>query len=170
MPTEPPTARITRDFVDEWRAHYSDEYDTRVLEEIHPAVAERNYFTRDEFLEVCRWKTRRVNRLVAENSDEDIEDITRLAFSAPERLRHRLLQLLTGVGVPVASALLTVRDPAAFTVIDFRSLHALRAHGELGERTPAYYAYVQLCRSVAQRVDVDLRALDRALWQWSKNN
>jgi hypothetical protein len=101
------------------------------------------------------------------NCDEDIEDVTRLALAAPERLRHRVLDLLGGVGVPVASALLTVCQPTRFTVIDYRAIETLQAHGEL-DGWPSYPDYLQVCRALADRVGTDLRTLDRALWQWSK--
>ncbi len=159
---------IDHRFVQQWCPRYSRTYDSRVLEEIGPAVRARGRFTHEEFLEVCRWKSRRVSGLVARNSAVDVEQLTEVALAAPERLRHRVLTLLTGVGVPVASALLMVSDPEKFTVIDFRSIEALQAHGELVGPAPAYFPYVLLCRELADRVGTDLRSLDRALWQWSK--
>ena len=155
-------------FVQQWAAMYSPTYDQHVLEDVSPAVRARGNYTREELLAVCRWKSPRVSGLVTRNSDADIEELTGVALGAPERLRHRVLTLLEGVGVPVASALLMVSDPESFTVIDFRSLHALRAHGELADDRPAYFPYVLRCREIAQRVGTTLRELDRALWQWSR--
>ncbi|TYB91845.1 hypothetical protein FXF53_29310 [Micromonospora sp. WP24] len=101
------------------------------------------------------------------NRDKDIEEITRLALVAPERLRHRILTLLDGVGVPMASALLAVCNPRLFTVVDFRAIETLQLHRELDD-APAYPVYLEVCRAVAERVGTDLRTLDRALWQRSK--
>lgn len=44
--------------------------------------------------------------------------------------RHRILSVLAGVKVPMASAILTVTDPMAFTVTDYRSSEALDRLGE----------------------------------------
>jgi hypothetical protein len=170
MMTPRPSGRITPQFVDDWSGRYSPTYDDEVLKEIAPQVAVRQHFTRAEFLTVCQWKTARVRGLVERNSEDDVQELTGVALGAPERHRHRILQLLTGVGEPVASALLMVSDPDRFTVTDFRSRETLRAQDELGPEPIGYYPYVLLCRAIAVRVGRDLRALDRALWQWSKVN
>ncbi|MGY1825955.1 hypothetical protein [Blastococcus sp. SYSU DS0541] len=160
--------RITREFADTWSARYATDYDHQVLKVIGPAVAERDFYTRDEFLAVCRWKTRRTTRSVATNTAEDVQDLTETALAAPERLRHRILALLAGVRTPTASALLMVADPKQFTVIDYRSVEALQAHGELGPGWPGYVDYLERCRAIAHAVGTDLRQLDRALWCWHK--
>ncbi|MEU7754296.1 hypothetical protein [Micromonospora sp. NPDC049171] len=138
-----------------------------VLDEVGPAVAKRGYYNRGDLRKVALWKSPRSTGYIDRNGDSDIEDLTRIALAAPERLRHRLLCLLDGVGVPIASALLTACEPSVFTVIDYRAIDTLRAHGELSQR-PSYTSYLQVCSELAKRLDTDLRTLDRALWQWSK--
>lgn len=52
-----------------------------------------------------------------------------------------------------------------FTVIDFRALWALGIERR-GYYSVAYYlAYLATCRTIAAHAGVDLRTLDRALWQ-----
>ncbi len=158
----------------EWVKRWSDRYPTaaeaELFDELGPAVAARGYYTRDELMQVGEWKSPRAKSYLARNPDSDIEDISRLALAAPERLRHRILVLLGGVGIPMASALLTVADPYRFTVIDYRAIETLRAYGELDVRWPSYSSYRALCRDLADRTATDLRTLDRALWQWSKEH
>src|SRR5438067_2321119 len=120
------TDRITRGFVEKWSARYSTDYDSHVLNVISPDVASRRYYTRDEFVAVCRWKTRRTSTSVAGNAAADVEALTKFAVSADQRFRHRILALLAGVGTPTASVLLMAADPKKFTVIDFRSVEALQ--------------------------------------------
>lgn len=79
-----------------------------MLGQVRLTVADRGYYRRDEFLEVGDWKSPRSKTYLTRNSAEDIEDITRIALAAPERLKYRILDLLAGVGIPMASALLTV--------------------------------------------------------------
>jgi hypothetical protein len=119
-------------------------------------------------LAVGHWKSTRVLSRLNSNSDEDIEDITRVALSAPNRLKHRILHLLAGVQTPVASALLTVWNADMFTVTDVRAMETLRAHGEFSGPDPRYTPYLALCRDIAMRARCDLQTLDRALWTWSK--
>ena len=164
-----PGAAITAHFVKCWSERYPVARERRLFDQVGPTVAAQGYYSRSDFIEVARWKSPRSITYVARNSDEDIEEITRLALAAPDRLRHRVLDLLDGVGVPMASALLTVCEPTRFTVIDYRAIETLQTFGEL-DSSPSYSVYLQVCRALAQRVKTDLRTLDRALWQWSKEH
>ncbi|MEV4119970.1 hypothetical protein [Micromonospora sp. NPDC049645] len=162
-------AAITSEFVLFWSERYRVRPRERdVFGRVGPAVAERGYYNRDDLLDVVRWKSPRSTTYIGRNSDSDIKELTRIALAAPERLQHRVLCLLEGVGVPIASALLTVWEPSIFTVIDYRAIETLRAQGEL-DREPDYTHYLQVCAALTKRVGTDLRTLDRALWQWSKD-
>ncbi len=168
---------IDAEFVRTWSARYLTESRTlerenerELLEEVGPKVAARGYYARSEFLKVGQWKSPRSMTYMKRNSGDDIEDVTRAALGAPERLQHRFLVILDGVGVKMASALLMIANPIRFTVFDFRALETLEHHRELGEgfKSDDYMSYLRLCHGLAARVGTDLRALDRALWQWSK--
>lgn len=160
---------IDVEFVGYWSNRYSESsLEKKLLNEVHAAVAKRGYFTRDEFLEVGRWKSARAKTYQHRNATEDIEDVTRMALAAPERLAHRILDMLAGVNIPMASALLTVADPARFTITDFRALETLHVYREIGSKKLPYPTYLTVCRAIAERVGTNLRTLDRALWQWSK--
>ena len=84
---------------------------------------------------------------------------------------------LQGVDVPVASAILAAIFPERYTVLDFRSLEAL---GHARHDVSFYEEYLAFCRRLAESEIVKpqsdlpaptpLRALDRALWEWSKAN
>lgn len=169
---------IDAEFVPTWSARYLTESpalelksERELLEDIGPTVAARGFYMRSEFLKVGQWKSPRSMTYMKRNSGEDIEDVTRAALAAPERLQHRFLVILNGVGVKMASALLMVVDPSRFTVFDYRALETLEHHGELGKgfNPEDYPSYLHLCRALATRVGTNLRTLDRALWQWSKD-
>jgi hypothetical protein len=83
-----------------------------------------------------------------------------------ERAAIAVLTGLNGVQVPVASAILTAIHPERFTIIDFRALQALNAAQPI--TLDFYLDYLDECRRLAKANNVDLRTLDRALWQWSK--
>lgn len=135
--------------------------------DVGPAAAGRGYYTRDELIAVARWKTSRSQSQVAANCTVDIEDLTRIAFAAPERLQHRILTLLSGVQVRTATALLTVAFPTQHTVLDVRSTEALARLGAWNG-TGSYLVYLDVCRTIARERDISLRQIDRALWKWSK--
>lgn len=142
--------------------------EVRLLGEVGPVVVARGHYEPDEFVAVARWKTPRTGPRIAANSDADIREITAVAFHAPERLQHRMLTVLDGVGIPTATALLTIAFPQQHTVLDYRVTESLAHLGEWAG-TGGYVEYLGACRSLARRLKVDLRTLDRALWQWSKD-
>jgi hypothetical protein len=120
---------------------------------------------------IIEWKSARVAGLIEQNSDVFVAKVLRFATDkrTSERSAIDTLCGLTGVGIPVASAILTMVYPDKYTIIDFRALEALGV--KKGEDTVEFYMqYLQKCRELAQSHDIDLRTLDRALWQWSKEN
>ncbi len=146
------------------------ERERRIQFEIGPAATIRGYFTFDEFIEICLWKTRgRSAPLVAANNPEDVEEATRIALSATsERIRIGVLRSLSGVDWPTASVFLHFGHADRYPILDFRTLEALGI-----ERNSVHYnfelwsAYVAYCRELATRVGVSMRELDRAMWHWS---
>jgi hypothetical protein len=158
-------------FVHAWAAKYEEGMgpeESQLLDEVGPAAAIRGYYEPDEFAAVARWKSPRSRPHILANPDSEVRDITAMAFAAPEALQHRVLTLLDGVSVATATALLAVAFPNQNTILDFRSTEALERLGEW-DGSGGYLAYLEVCRGMAARLEVDLRTLDRALWQWSKD-
>ena len=155
--------------VRDYAARYSYEDDAEVIA-IGQAARERGYYTRDEFVAVCRWKTPRSAPLVALNSAESIEAETRVALSDSSRERERMgaLRSLQGVDWATASVFLHLAYPERYPILDQRALQAL------GVRPPAAYsfrfwdAYRDASVSLAEEAGVDGRSFDQGLWQWSK--
>lgn len=164
--------KIDRRFIDDWSAEYHYPGEDHLLSVVGPQVRARGEYTRSELVEVGRWKSARATSYLKKNSDEMIAAVTRTALAAPEPIKHRVLTILSGVGVPMASALLTIWNPDEFTVIDVRAISTLRAAGRLPPEVdwPPYVEYLDLCRRLAVDSGTDLRALDRALWQWSASD
>jgi thermostable 8-oxoguanine DNA glycosylase len=127
--------------------------------------------TRANLDKIFEWKTNgRGRSRLAKNTDKDIADALRLAIDAKtDRAAVAVLLGLNGVQVPVASAVLTAINPERFTIIDFRALQALSVV-QPAINVDFYLAYLRKCRELAKENGVSLRTLDRALWQWSKEN
>jgi len=157
--------------VRDYAARYAYEDDVEVIA-IGQAARERGYYTRDEFVAVCRWKTPRSAPLVELNSAESIEAATRVALSesSTERERMDALRSLQGVDWATASVLLHLAYPECYPILDKRALQAL------GVRPPAAYsfrfweAYTEASVSLAELAGVDGRTFDQGLWQWSKEH
>jgi hypothetical protein len=126
-------------------------------------------FSRRNLERIFRWKTRdRGKSRLSRNSDEEIRDCLRLAVNAATpRAAIAVLTGLYGVDTPVASAIMTAVRPQAFTILDFRALDALGCQTD-NRSIPFYLVYLEYCNNQANRWGMTLRQLDRALWQWSR--
>lgn len=142
------------------------------IEKIGQGVKRRGHFTKPEFLALCYWKSPRTQSRVDANPAALVHDTTRIALSTPhERLRVGVLTQLQGVSWPTASVVLHFAHRDPYPILDFRALWSL-GH----EKPPVFHTfdfwweYVQYCRSLAKQCEVSMRVLDRALWQFSKEN
>ena len=124
---------------------------------------------------IVHWKSPRIVPHFDKNSPEAVKSALDVAVShTSEAEALAALVILQGVAVPVASAMLTAIYPERYTVLDFRALEAL---GYFPQDERFYIAYLDFCRNLATVMKpqeslpapTKLRALDRALWQWSKN-
>ena len=152
------------------RYFYPDE--DRIMNEIGPRAKSRGYFTKDEFQDICRWKTPRSQSRVNANPGKFIEEATRIALStAFEEMRIGVLTLLRGVLMPTASVVLHFAHKDPYPIIDFRALWSLGIDNQPQFYTFGYWwEYTVFCRELAERFNVSMRDLDRALWQYSKEN
>ena len=160
--------RLTR--VHNLAARYA--YGDDVAEGIGEVVRPARSYTQAQFLELCRWKSVRTQPRCEENDAALVEAVTTVALTTPhEQLRIEVLTLLRGVSWPTASVLLHFghRDP--YPIVDYRALWSLGIDEPPARYDfPFWWAYVRTCRKLAADAGVSMRILDRALWQYSKEN
>lgn len=138
---------------------------------ISPTTQKNRFYSRDDFLEVCRWKSPRIIWRAELNDEGFIRDVTSAALkSESERLRIEVLTLLDGVNWPVASVLLHFGHSEPYPILDFRALCSLNVDPPSSYTFPLWWDYVQVCRTLAKECGVTMRTLDRALWMFSKLN
>ena len=133
-------------------------------------IADGN-LTYENLSEIFEWKTKGRGRSRIERNkdrDKEIEEILRIALTAKyPRTKIAVLTGLDGVGVPVASAILTAIDPENYTIIDYRALEALGT-GTKDRSVNFYLQYLDRCRELATAYKIRLRDFDHALWKWSE--
>jgi len=101
---------------------------TAALMQTLRGVRRRGWFTRAEFRAMCRWKSPRARLLWEKNSAARVRAVSRVVLATrDERVRMERLTALTGVGVPMASAILTLIDPKRYGVLDIRAWQLLFA-------------------------------------------
>lgn len=93
---------------------------------------------------IYEWKSPRRMDVFGKNSDADVAQALQDAIN-PRSVRKAVAALtrLEGVGVKMASAILTAMFPHKYTVLDFRSLHAMGVKN--GESIGLYLHYLRAC-------------------------
>jgi hypothetical protein len=106
----------------------------------------------DNLRTIFEWKTKnRGKSRLNKNSMSEVEEALRLAAMAKEpRSAIAVLKELSGVNVPVASAIMTLVHPEKYTVLDFRALEAL---GDQSSRRSVtfYLHYLRYCTDLAKK-------------------
>lgn len=165
------TLRFSEDDIGLWAAKNTSQDDLVFLNQIGPSVQKRGYMIRSEFLEMCEWKSPRTKSLCAKNSDDYIKEITQISFASHyEPLRIQVLTLLVGVSWATASVILHFCCVNQYPILDFRALWSLNATKPTSYSFPFWWSYTEQCRGLASRNNISMRILDRALWQYSKEN
>jgi len=144
--------------------------ETTVLN-LRPTILDRGWMTKDELRTIARWKAPRSAGHVETNPEEYVKEITEFAFRATtERARIEVLTSLDGVRWPTASVILHFFHAAPYPIMDFRALWSVSLPVPAQYSFAFWWPYVQFCRELSKRTGLDMRTLDRALWQCSKEN
>ncbi|MFH1572606.1 MAG: hypothetical protein ABIG68_01405 [Acidobacteriota bacterium] len=142
-----------------------------VLLALRDPILARGYLTKRELLAVARWKAPRSAGRIGANDEEYVQEITRYSLGArTERARIETLTLLDGIQWPCASVILHFFHRGRYPILDFRALWtvSLKVPSQYGFEF--WWQYVMYCRELAEQAGLDMRTLDQALWQYSKEN
>jgi hypothetical protein len=141
-----------------------------------PTAFEEDEWSRDDIEWIIEWKVgpefvKPVLGYFRDNDDAVVQEhIERAVQKSSIRNKVEPLTSLDGIGVPVASAILLFIDPDRFTVIDGRAWNMLQETKYLSQElsedptVDEYLMYLGACWTLANKYDVSLRTLDRALW------
>ena len=87
-----------------------------------------------------------------------------------ERARIETLTIIDGVQWSMASVVLHLFHADPYPILDFRALWSVGLDVPTPYTFEFWWPYVKLCRAIFAERGVDMRTLDRALWQYSKEN
>ena len=156
------------------RRHLSTQEDASTAELVVRlrAAKRRGYVTVSELVAVCYWKSPRAIHRIRSNSPARVRAATRSALSArSEDRRLEFLMDLSGVSVPMASALLTLLHPEKYGVLDIRVWQLLHAMGSVrsnprgvGFNSGNWSEFVALLRRLARKFRVSARDIERTLF------
>jgi hypothetical protein len=139
-------------------------------------VRKRGYFTKEEFILMCYWKSPRPLPLYESNRSEGVIEISReVIASKSEKSKMDLLTSLSGVGIPVASAILMLTDPGHYGVLDTRTWQLLYLYDEVSVKPDGkgfafrdWHNYLNKLRDWSLEFGVDVRKIERTLFEYHK--
>ncbi len=145
---------------------------TQELIEELACVRKKGHLTKAELIKICRWKSPRAIRFIATNREKRIKKITKAAFATrSEQKKIALLTDLHGVGVPMASAVLTLTNPTKYGVLDIRVWQLLFKMGAVGTNKGGtsfnfehWCKYLKILRYYAKLYAVGARDVERTLF------
>ena len=159
-----------------WASRYTERQRERnrikeqELIDLKPEVQNRGYLTRDELYELARWKSPRRANLTLDNDNDFIKEVTESAFTATDDWTKLLsLTQLRGIGQPTASAILHLYDEGQYPLLDIHALWSVGLEWTARTSYPFWLDYIELYRDIANRNNVSMRELDRALWKYSSD-
>lgn len=157
----------------------NEEYkDTQALIDEMAHICAARQFSKPEFLKMAKWKSPRPIQHYEKNSDEDVLRISKDVFNTPyEKRRIQLLDGLSGVSIPVASAILMLTDPQKYGVIDIRVWQLLHYYGSVNKRASGkgfdsdnWYSYLTRIRYFANKFGVKARDIERTLFIYDQEH
>jgi len=141
------------------------------LSGLRSLVQKRGCVTKDELQKIAYWKAPRNSGHIKSNPEEYVEEITAAALNTrQERSRIEILTLLDGVSWPTASVILHFCHQDPYPIIDYRAMWSVSLNVPSQYSFETWWCYAEFCRKIAKKNHVDMRTLDRALWQYSKEN
>ncbi len=133
-----------------------------------------SYITKDILMKIADWKAARVKGRVEKNDEQYVRDVTQISLSSKnEKLKLEVLTILNGVGIRMASTILFFCYPKRYTVMDYRAWNSLKAFGKIegniddNDVFEGWLRYNEECRKIADKCNVSLRTLDKALWMYN---
>ncbi len=162
---------------------YLEYYDIEeyLFSKVHEHFHQDGYLCAFDFFSIVGWKSNRPKGMIREALRERCPDLDQAVKSltgdihkaADHENRLKMLLDMRGIGLPMATAILTVLYPDHFTVYDTRVCNQLGRFSNLGNRSIAtiwegYEEFRQAVRDEAVRrgapESLGLRDMDRWLW------
>ena len=134
---------------------------------IGPQIKKRGFIEFDEFYQICMWKSARQKQNYLKNKNI-VKNISKEVFAEEdELLKINKLCELKGVGIPTASAILTIVFPDKYAVIDIRCIQMLNKIGisirsSITEKR--WVEYLDIMRKLANENNLTPRQIDQVLF------
>jgi hypothetical protein len=155
-------------------SRYRNKDDASIEIKIKGVLKNRNpkFLTRNELIKICKWKSPRTKKHCSNivNDDCTVKAISQFSFSTKsERAKIESLFVFKGVNWPTASTILHFAFPNKYPILDFRVLESIKWEKPSQYNFVFWQKYCAYLRKIAKDLKIDIRVLDKALWQISKD-
>jgi hypothetical protein len=134
------------------------------------------WMTKSTFDAVVDWKLRKQRGRTEKHREGITPELLREITGAFWRVHHvdpekemeiklALLMAIPGVGMGVATAILTLTFPESYGVIDFRNWKVLFGEDKKQFIVGDYVKYLDRLRELAEELDCDVQEIDYVLWK-----
>lgn len=167
--------------IQDWAWNRCDVDDTP-MKKLVCEVKKRGYLTKCELIKVAKWKVpKKRNTLcnVRKNCLNDVKEMTRAAFrtTIDDSIYYLYNQRaprdvgLYGVRIPMGSAILHWFHEGRYPIWDRYAIQSVQLDkSQYRNKFERWKVYTLFCRDIADEYEVCMRTLDRALFQYGKNN
>lgn len=139
-------------------------------------IKKQGYLTKDQLIDVLRWKSTRPIKHYKSNIESEIIEITRKAFSEKnEKLKIHILTAFNGVRYPGASALLMFFDPKNYPVIDIRVWQQLYKTNMVNSNPKGqnftlnhWIDYLLVIRKIAKDLGLTARQVEKRIFDYDQ--
>lgn len=180
-------------FVDENGVEHEEK--SPYFDTISSVLQRRGYLLKKEFVSIGKWKTERQRKRYQNNTDQKVKITTKKVLRAPYKDKIKILargrDKLDGVGIPVASAILTVVYAEEYCIIDYRTwrvflwLSLLRRKESLTfasykdysdfldsydryNKIGAYFNFLEKLKDIGEKRNMTARQVEMALWKFDQ--
>ena len=153
--------------------YWADRYEYKDLntpQQVRDYARQNGHLDWDNLVKICKWKSQRPVGHVEGNQPEPVIEATKFCFtSTNELIRIKSPMMLDGVNWPTASVILHFCVDDSYPILDRRAIWSLSEEQPNSYNFDYWSEYVCTCRKIASKACVDVRTLDKALWQYSKS-
>lgn len=139
------------------------------------------YLTGEDFDKILKWKLRgqygRQFQRRQDNTDEIVKSVTKLGLNICHEskdyeleLKLKILTVLHGVEIPVASAVMALVYPEEYAVIDKLNWCVLYDENRTSFTVNQYKKYLSDIKSFAERLKRYPQEVDLAIWAYAQKN
>ena len=173
---------IEREEILKWNDRYNREEElyNKVEDEIGKTLREQGFLTKENLVKIIKWKfqgrllgrQKRILNFIQDISEEEIERVSKEAFSIEgDILKLEKLRTFKGVGVALASVILSFYNPQKYYIYDIHvydeifKTNAQTRPNNMFSNTKYFFDILEKIREMSEKYNLPVRLIEKALFK-----